>query len=73
MLTPTCEPASFRFDCEMPATRIWSYARVKNVGKRGGKRHLAARAETGGHAHHVLFRDETFGETVRKFFANLSA
>ena len=24
MLTPTCEPTSFKFDCEMPATRIWS-------------------------------------------------
>ena len=67
MLTPTCEPASLRFACEMPATRIWSKARVKKRGERGRKRHLAARAETGGHADHVLLGDETFGETVREF------
>ena len=40
--------------------------------ERGGKRHFAARAETGGHAHEVLFRDETFGgafgEFLEKFF-----
>ena len=31
MLTPTCEPTSFRLAIEMPATRIWSAARVKKV------------------------------------------
>ena len=67
MLTPTCEPTSFRFACEMPATRIWSYGAGEESGERGGERHLAARAETGGHADHVLFGDETFGGTVREF------
>ena len=71
MLTPTCEPASFRFACEMPATRIWSKARREKRRERGGKRHLAARAETRGHADHVLFGDVTFGGTVREFLEEL--
>ena len=37
-------------------------------GERRGERHFAARAETGGHADHVLFGDVTFGGTFREFF-----
>ena len=43
----------------------------EEAGERGGKRHLAARAEARGHADHVLLGNETFRETVREFLEEL--
>ena len=40
----------------------------EKCGERGCERHFAARAETGGHADHVLLGDVTFGGTFGKFF-----
>jgi hypothetical protein len=43
----------------------------KEAGESGCERHLASSAKTSRDAHHVLFRDKTFGEPVGKFFVEL--
>ncbi len=52
----------------MPATRIWSAARVKNVANVEANGTWPRVRETDGDRNEVLFRDETFGGAFGKFF-----
>ena len=71
MLTPTCEPTSLTFAIEIPATRIWSKARVRKQAKVEANGTLPACAETRGHADHALLRDEAFREALRELLVEL--